>query len=223
MVSLHGEHRELSAGTAVAPVSESAAAIAVIVLTILGLLNVVPGAMVAIATIVVGAAILLQGAQTATDFSRLVVADSSMSAASATWGGSITLEFLAGGVGIVLGILALFSQTPTLTPAALIVFGGTLLLIGSTMARVGSTASATSIRPEAAPQERATDVMVAQMSGIASGAQIMIGIAAIVLGILALVPIHGAILTLIGLLAVGASLLVSTVAGGGFTASMLHS
>lgn len=219
MVSLHGEHRELTAGTAVAPVSESAAAIAVIVLTILGLVDVVPGAMVAIATIVVGAALLLQGAQTATEYSRLVAVNTAMSAESAAWGSGITLEFLTGGVGIVLGILALFSRTPILTPAALIVFGGTLLLIGSTMARRSSVAIAA---PEAAPQDRATEAIVAQMSGIASGGQIMIGIAAVVLGILALVPIHDTVLTLVGLLAVGGALLMTAVANGSLPTGMLH-
>jgi len=218
MVTLHGEHEELAVGTAVTPVSESVAAIAIIVLTVLGLVDVVPGAMVAIATIVVGAAILLQGAQEVGEYSRLITTGgATASMASDTWGGGVTLEFLAGGVGIVLGILALFSHTPILAPAALIVFGGTLLLIGSVAARRTPALSETGAR------EQVARAIAAQMSGVASGAQIMIGIAAIVLGILALIPIHDTVLTLVGLLAVGASLLMSAVASGGLMMNVLRS
>lgn len=207
MVTVHGEHRELMSGAAVTPVSEGAAAIAVIVLTILGLLGVATGAMIAIATIVLGAAIVLQGAQAVSEYARWLGSDAAATVSNV--GGGLTLDFLAGGVGIVLGILALFSRTPVLAPAALIVFGGTLLLNGSLMARQ------TGLAMPAAPPTQAVELMAAQMSNVASGAQVMIGIAAIVLGILALVPIHDAVLTLVGLLAVGVSVLVTGIASGG--------
>lgn len=45
----------------------------------------------------------------------------------------------------------------------------------------------------------------------------MIGIAAIALGILALVRIHDVVLTLVGLLSVGAALLISAAASAGTT------
>jgi hypothetical protein len=50
----------------------------------------------------------------------------------------------------------------------------------------------------------------------------MIGIAAIILGILALIPIHDIGLTLVGLLAVGASLLMTAVATGGLVSNGVH-
>lgn len=210
MVTLHGEHHEIGSGT-VAPVSESAAAIAVIVLAILGLLNVSPGAMAAICTIVVGAALMMQGAQTVSETSRFLAAGGGAASVSGAVGGGVTLDFLAGGVGIVLGILALFTQTPVLVPAALIVFGGTLLLGGALMARRSFGPTLTT---PAAPHDQAAELVAEQMAGVASGAQVMIGVAAIVLGILALVPIHGAVLVLVGLIAVGASVLVSGLATG---------
>ena len=218
MTTVHDERRDwaIGAGT-VTPLSESVAAIAVIVLAVLGMVDVVPEAMMAIATIVVGAAILLQGAQTVGEYTRLIGAGAGALAVSSTWGGGVTLEFLSGGVGIVLGILALFSNTPTLAPAALIVFGATLLLNGAIVAQKASTTGASAA---ASPQGQAAEAIAAQMATVTSGAEMMIGIAAIVLGILALVPIHAAILTLVGLLAVGAALLVAAVSTDGMVASV---
>jgi hypothetical protein len=213
MVTVHGEHHELAAGAAVTPLSETAAALAVIVLAVLGLLDIAPGGMVAVATIVVGAAIVLQGAQAVGEYSRWVAAGSPASAVSASWGGGVGLDFLAGGVGIILGILALFKMTPELTAAALIVFGATLLLSGAVSARHNVFLGAAG--QGAASQDMPAQLVAAQMSDVASGAQVMIGIAGIVLGILALMPGHASVLTLIGLLAVGTSVLVTGLASGG--------
>lgn len=220
MATIHDERRDWAvASNAVTPLSESIAAIAIIVLAVLGLLNVVPEAMMAIATIVVGVAILLQGAQTVGEYSRLIAAGPGGFAVSSTLSGGITLEFLSGGVGIVLGILALFSHTPTLAPAALIVFGATLLLNGAIVAfRAAGPRAALG----ASPQAQAAEAIAVQMAGVTCGAEIMIGIAGIVLGIIALMPIHAAILTLVGLLAVGAALLMAAVSTGGMVTSILR-
>jgi hypothetical protein len=220
MTTVHDERRDWAvASNTVTPLSESVAAIAIIVLAVLGLLNVVPEAMMAIATIVVGVAILLQGAQTVGEYSRLIAAGPGAQAIAGTLSGGVTLEFLSGGVGIVLGILALFSHTPTLAPAALIVFGATLLLSGAIVARRAAEPSGV---VGASPQAQAAQAIAAQMAAVTSGAEIMIGIAGIVLGILALVPIHGAILTLVGLLAVGGALLMAAVSTDGMVTSVLR-
>ena len=217
MATIHDERRDwaIAPGTAT-PLSESVGAIAVIVLAILGLVNVVPEAMMAIATIVVGAAILLQGAQEVGEYTRLSTSGQGSAVLSNSWGGGVTLEFLSGGVGVVLGILALFSHAPTLVAAALIVFGATLLLNGAVVARRAQV-----IRPAgASPQNQMAEAIAAQMSTVTSGAEMMIGIAAVVLGILALIPIHAPILTLVGLLAVGAALLMAAVSTDGMVASV---
>ena len=215
MVALHEDRHDIGISTVATPLSESVAAIAVIVLAILGLANVAAAAMAAIATIVVGAALLLMGAQMVGEFTHLASSIGAATSASTSWMGGLSLEFLAGGAGIVLGILALFSNTPALTPAALIVFGGTLLLNGSVMTRRAVIAPS----PATSPQDATAAAIAAQMAELAGGGQILIGIAALVLGILALIPIHGAVLTLVGLLAVGASLLMSGAAGSGVMAS----
>lgn len=210
MATAHAERREIAHEIAtVTPFSETAAALAVIVLAILGLVDVVPIAMLGIATIVVGASLLLQGTKMAAEYSELLVEEGSAEGLP-TVGGGITLEFLAGGTGIVLGILSLFSHPAELAPAALIVFGGTLLLGGGVAARIEAPA-------EAAQATSAVAAMIRQSAAVAAGAQALIGIAAIVLGILSFASINGEVVTLVGLLAVGAGLLMTGATSVGAT------
>jgi hypothetical protein len=196
----------------VAPLSESIGAIAIIVLAIIGLAGTAPGLMVSIATIVIGAAILMQGANMASEYAELFAAEEAGLAKPAAVGGGITLEFLAGGTGVVLGILALLTPVTAVLPAAaLIVFGSTLLL------SAGATARASEFQSEGAALSANARALLRETASVASGAQIMIGISAIVLGILALVGLQTVVLTLVGQLAIGAALLVvsagSSVAG----------
>lgn len=209
MVTVHGERTALGEGVATAtPLSEMAAALAIIVLAILGLVGVVPAAMISVATIVAGAAILLQGAQLAAEYRRFLVRPGA-GAQPGAMGGGISLDFLAGGTGIVLGILSLFSHPGVLVPAALIVFGSTLLLGGAVAARRGAAEGIVST------EDGGWQIIAEQMGAMASGAQMLIGIAVIVLGILALMPIQTDVLTLVGLLAVGAGALMTAAASSG--------
>ena len=101
--------------------------------------------------------------------------------AQAEVGGEAMVDCLTGITGIVLGILALVGINAVhLVPAALIVFGGALLLGG-----------AMQMRPKAAPlvNTAAGQVQIVshQGSAAAGGMEVMVGIAAIVLGILSLV------------------------------------
>jgi len=188
----------------VAPLSESIGAIAIIVLAIIGLAGTAPSLMVSIATIVIGAAILMQGANMASEYAELFAAEEAgLAMPAGAVGGGITLEFLAGGVGVVLGILALLTPVTVVLPAAaLIVFGSTLLL------SAGATARASEFQSEGATLSASARALLRETASVASGAQIMIGISAIVLGILALVGMQAAVLTLVGYLAIGAALLV---------------
>ena len=199
----------------VAPLSETVGAIAIIVLSIIGLAGTAPAVMLSIATIVIGAAILMQGANTASEYAELFAVEGAGLSRPGAVGGGITLEFLAGGAGVVLGILALLTPaTGVLSAAALIVFGSTLLL------SAGATARASEIQTEAASLSVSARALLRQTAGVASGAQIMIGITAIVLGILALVGLHEGILILVGQLAIGAALLM--VSAGNSVAGLWH-
>ncbi|HZS83248.1 MAG TPA: hypothetical protein VFA50_10255 [Stellaceae bacterium] len=220
MVTYQEERKERAFEmAAVAPMTEVVAAIAIIVLAILGLANVAPGQMIAIATIIVGAALLLQGANTAGEYSRLLLTSPRGSGVGAAeFGGGVTIEFLAGGVGIVLGILSLLAtDVLRLAPAALIVFGGALILSGGITARMATMAS------EPAAADPAVQAVFQQASAAAGGAQVLIGLAAMILGILAYVPINAGILLLVGLLAVGAALLMTSATVGGAVMSLFRS
>lgn len=211
-----------SAMTAVGPVMEpaieAAAGIAVVVLTILGLADVSPGALAAIATIVIGAGLLMQVADAGTEYARLTSRSDAAPLSGAMFGGGAIVSFLAGGVGIVLGILALLGVSPMhLTPAALIVFGGALILSGGITARMATMAS------EPAAADPAVQAVFQQASAAAGGAQVLIGLAAMILGILAYVPINAGILLLVGLLAVGAALLMTSATVGGAVMSLFRS
>lgn len=200
----------------VAPLTESVGAIAIVVLSIIGLAGTAPGAMLAIATIIIGAAILMQGANTASEYAELFVAEEAGMVKPAAVGGGITLEFLAGGTGVVLGILALLTPaTLVLSAAALVVFGGTLLL------SAGATARASSMHTEGMGTSVIAQSVMRQAASVSAGAGIMIGVGAIVLGILALVGLHSVILALVGELAIGASLLMVS-AGNSLVALWRH-
>jgi hypothetical protein len=100
-------------------------AIAVIALSIVGLARVYPPTMAAIATIIVGAAILIEGGV----FEAARTGDS---------GAMFSAHTLGAIAGIVLGILALMGVASfTLLSVAVLVFGVTLFLSGSSMPERG--------------------------------------------------------------------------------------
>lgn len=184
----------------VGPMTEGAAGIAVIVLTILSLAAVSPAVLASVATIIIGVGLIIESANTGIEYSRVTAAGGVQ---TAELGSDVTVELMAGVAGIVLGILALLSAGAlmALLPAALVVFGGCLLLAGLSATTIGVAQStmetpmggtAISMQTELAP---------------ARGLQILVGIAAVVLGILSFVVTAGGTLLVVGLLVVGAGLL----------------
>ena len=197
------EERKTAKVIAGGSLTEAIAGLAAAALAILGLAGVLPGYLAAIATIAVGVALLAQGGAAAAKWSR-IVADTP----GAEWdprgeiGSGMTGEILGGAAGLVLGILALIGLAPQiLIPAALLAFGGAMLVgTGTTVDLGASRASVGSARFERSSRE---------VTVVASGTQMLIGIAAIVLGILALIGVDPLTLSLVGLLASGASILFS--------------
>jgi hypothetical protein len=185
--------------------TEGAAGIATIVLAILALAAISPGALGSIAAIVIGVGLLIEAANTGIEYSR---ASSRMQAGAmaqtAQLGADVTVELMAGVTGIVLGVLALLNAGSVmhLLPAALIVFGGALLLAGFSATAVGTMTTI----------ESAGGTTTAWQSDLAParGIQILVGVAAIVLGILAFVLMAGGTLLMVGLLVVGAALLATS-------------
>ncbi|AUX22536.1 hypothetical protein SOCEGT47_030390 [Sorangium cellulosum] len=194
--------------------AEVACGAATVVLSILALTGTLQGYLVPIATIVFGVALIAHGGAVAARF-RALSAAAVGGDTRAELGGGTGAELIGGAAGVVLGILALVGIAPAvLLPVAVIVFGGALL-VGS-----GLTADIGSLEAPGA-HERLGDV-ARQASLAASGLQTLVGAGAVVLGILALVGIDPTALTLVGLLALGSSLVLSGTSASGRLASTMR-
>ena len=121
-------------------VMESIGAIATIALAIIALAGVLSNTLTAIATIILGAAIWVEGGSFAAHRSG---ASSSEGGAARSWQSSegLAAEFLGGLTAIVLGVLALLGIDPfMLLAVATLVLGGGFLLSG--LVTMGSTSQA---------------------------------------------------------------------------------
>ena len=177
--------------------TEGAAGIAVIVLAVIALAGTSSGALVSIVTIIVGVGLMVQAFNSAAENSKVMATNA---ASVPDLGGEVMVDGLSGITGIILGILALVGiNTPYLVSSALIVFGGALLLSGA----IGLPPRASQ---NTAPGGQAQAVSY-QGSAATGGMEILIGIAAIVLGILSLILVGSWALALVGFIAVGAALL----------------
>ncbi len=191
-------------------VIEAIGGIGAVVLTILGLADVLPTLLTAIAVIVIGASFLFEGTAIGSRFSRLWSAAGGGVLRAAELSGGMTAEFLGGAAGVVLGILALLDVAPIiLTSVAAIVFGGALLLGSGALTRLNYL-DVTSTDVQDRVKEIAREALAA-----ATGAQVLVGMAAVILGILALVGFSPLTLTMIALLCVSGSALVSGAALSG--------
>ncbi|MDP3552595.1 hypothetical protein [Methylocystis sp.] len=188
--------------------------IVTIVLVICGLVGISPPMMVAIATIVFGVALLIQGGAMLSEYAQIVFPGGVRSAMPEQMGGnSLALIFLVGAGGIVLGILSLLGiNTALLSPIAIIGFG-TALLLGSNavwrlyVLRRNSALMDTSV---AQSQHVGAEMLASEMASGSAGIQALAGLAAIVLGILALAGSPADLtLNLVALLALGATLVLT--------------
>jgi hypothetical protein len=204
-------------------VVEAVGGFGVIVLSILGLAGLIPDFLASIAGIVFGVAIFAEGAAIAAEYSSLYARLTGGAIGAVELGGGMTVEIMAGVAAIVLGILALIGVATTiLLPALVIAAGAALMLTSWTLQRLNH------LKLEAfGGAEVAQHVARGAVSG-AAGAQLLAGLAAVVLGIIALVALPaggaagagaaatavagtGMTLTLVGLLVLGFATLMSGV------------
>ncbi len=192
---------------------------ATIVLTIVALAGTYPSLLLPIAALSIAAALLFEGGAIASRF-KMLLKEAGSTLDISELGGGLSAEFLGGVAGVILGILSLLGVAPyLLMPVAAIVFGGALLL----------GAAATSIQKypmmslSSVTQPEVRHVMW-QATATASGLEVLSGLAAIVLGILALVRIGNTMeLCLVSFLIVGiATLLSGTVVGAKMVSVFQH-
>lgn len=184
--------------------------IAAVVLAVIGLAGVRPELMVGIATIVFGVALLIEGGAILSDYARIIFPASGPIGSVEQFGGSsVASVFLAGASGIVLGVLSLLGiQTHNLTAAAIIVFGGGLILSAN------SVRSLYLLKCAAAPASGQTstsggELVANEMASGTAGVQMLVGVAAVVLGILAVTGMNPVALTLTALLILGSALILT--------------
>jgi hypothetical protein len=190
---------------------ELVAGAAVVGLTILGLAEVSPTFLVTLATIVFGASLLLQRAAALSPLNVVLARYSSSEAGLGAISSGWPPLFVARAAGIVLGILALLDvSSMQLVALALIAFGASLLTSNQINMRIRILETPANAGPTLTP-------IVGDFAAGTTCLQTMAGLAAIVLGILALSGLAPTKLTLIALLELGCfSSLTSAVIAGTF-------
>jgi len=191
--------------------AETIAGGAALVLSIIALAGIESMALSAVACIVLGSALLLEGWAMGARYTHLIhETETGWWSTAAELGGGITVGFLAGATGIVLGLLTLLGMADTvLLPVAAIVFGGALLLT------CGATSKLNYLRMTQGETEHKQQVLARGGVAAAASLQVMLGLGTVVLGILAVLHIQWMLLMLIGLLAVSASVIFSGAAVSG--------
>lgn len=210
---LHGlkSQRSLRAFAGSGSLMEAIGGIAAIVLAIIGLAGGMQKDMLAIATIVLGASLILEGGAIAASFRRALF--NLEGAGSSELSGAASIEFLAGLTGIVLGILSLIGvgNLNYLVATSAIVLGSALLISSSAVSQLNSFWSSGFYNQEGSRS------LWQSSSDAGAGGHMLVGLAAVVLGILALLGINTVMLNLVALLVLGVSVLLSGTSFGART------
>jgi hypothetical protein len=183
--------------------------IATIVLAIIGLSGVSETALGAIGTIVFAAALLIQGGTMLTEYTKVIFPSGVLGGEEVGGGGGLSALFLVGAAGIVLGILALLGiHQQVLISVAVMAFGAALLLSSNSVWQLYRLKQ-TSHRAVGMRTLSSTEVLAGEMASGSAAIQCLAGLAAIVLGILAVTGNNPMGLTLIALLVLGATVLLT--------------
>lgn len=184
-----------------------------VVLSIIGLARIFPGFMAAVSAIALGVALLFEGGFIASEYTRILERSGKGTLETAELGGGLGTQTLAGGAVIVLGILALLGiATWSLLAISSLILGAGVLL-GS-----GVTSRLNAVKIEASEESARTQRIAHEIVSASAAGEVLIGLSAIVLGILALIGISPDVLVLVAMLAVGASILLT---GSAVTGRML--
>lgn len=193
--------------------TEAITGAAAVVLSILGLAHIAPHFMIAISSIALGTALLMDGAAVSAEYSRILSESGSGRIKTIELGGGLSTQIGGGISAVVLGVLALLGvASTTLMAIAAIVLGATMVFSSGVNTRLNALKVGNSGDHEMA-KRIAHEAVIA-----ATGTDVLVGLAASVLGILALVGIVPQTLSLVAMLALGASVLLT---GGTLVGKML--
>jgi hypothetical protein len=201
MTMTQTEAAAVTSGTNFGGLADAVGGIATIVLAIVALAGVNPGVLVPVAVIVFGAALLVQGGTMLSEYSTVLFPSPGVGSIDQFRGGNLSAVFLVGIAGVVLGILALLGiAAATLTAVAVIAFGAALVLTANAVRelhifrRMGMSGS---------------EMIAGEMASGSAGVQLLAGLAAVVLGILAVSGVNPAILMLSALIVLGGAVVLS--------------
>jgi len=195
--------------------------IATVVLAIIGLSGVHSDLIVAIATIIFGAALLVHAGSMLSDYTHVIFPSGSGTVSGSDFaGGSLAAVFLVGAAGIILGVLALLGlYAVQLSAIAVIAFGSSLVLSSNAIWHLYLLKRASMMTREAREDSRSgSEILAGEMASGSAGMQALAGLAAAILGILAVVGTYPAVLTLVALLILGASIVLT---GGALSGAAL--
>lgn len=200
-------------------IAEAACGVGAVVLAILSLAGLFVHILLPIATIALGAALFLEGGAIAVRYTRMLTEVTGRRDITITeLGGGMTAELFGGGAGIVLGILALLAVArPTLLAIAAIVFGASLVIGCGATARLNKLV----IEGWHYLHDEARHVAREAVTA-AAGAQLLTGLAGIVLGILALIGLETWVLSAVAMLCMGAAVMLGGAAVSGRMMSLLR-
>lgn len=172
----------------------SAGGLAVIIFCILGLVHIAPNAMVSIAALIVGVTLLLQALMISIEYSNFsgYLFDAAVDQNELI--GGISIELLAAAATIILGVTALMSSnTNTMVAIAILINGAAFVIDSSAITRLNS------LKMTNLGMNPVTQRIVEEKISTAMAMPVLIGIAAIVLGVLSLVGYASLNLNLIAL------------------------
>jgi hypothetical protein len=196
--------------------------IATVVLAIIGLTGVHSEILAAIAVIVFGAALLIQAGTMLTEYANIMYGQGEQ-VQEFSGGSDVAALFLVGAAGIILGILALLGlYTVVLTSIAVIVYGAGLVVTSNSVWHLQTLKRMSLMSREATDWRSGSQMLVGEMAIGSAGTQALAGIAALILGILAVVGTFPGYLTLVALLVVGATVVLTGSALSGAAMSFMR-
>ncbi|HEV7138885.1 MAG TPA: hypothetical protein VGN43_19775 [Steroidobacteraceae bacterium] len=206
------QSRTPAATAAVGGAMDAIGGIATAVLAIIGLAGWRPELLAGVATIVFGAALLIQGGALLSEYAQVFTPAGALQTASDAVGGDgLAAMFPVGIAGIVLGILALLGiASYALTSISVIAFGAALMLSAQSVRRLYKLQSEAQVASAVSYSTR--EFLAGEMAAGSAGIQFVAGLAALVLGIIAVVmtaTVRNEVLTLVALLIVGATNIIS--------------
>jgi hypothetical protein len=198
--------------------TESMGGVAVIALAIIALAGVLRPVLTDIAGIVFGAAFIIEGAAVAARHSTIMDQTVDSRLDQLEMGGGVSVELVTGIAAIALGILSLVGVVPGVLMPALAITGGAGLILSA-----GAVQRLNDIRAEYLGLGHADRLVARGAVSSAAAGQVLAGLGAVTLGILALVGVGDAqILTTVGMLVLGSAITLSGTALSGKMLNLLR-